>query len=391
MLRLFAVVSVLLLHVSTCQAADRLALVIANARYTVLPKLVGPEQDAKTISAALRGLGFKVVVLADLDARGIKRAVSDHAEALWQAGAGSIGLIHFSGHGIAEQGQRANYLLPVDIAGVDERYLRDEAVSLAHVVERLKITGVANFIVLDTCRDELTRVRGFRGGTDEPALQPGFFVAASTQAGNAAIDGGAGGSPYSRALALALSTRCADYLSIFKSAQINVSQWTNGAQTPWMADGLPALFALDASCKVPATAASGTSPTIPKVPTGPLRIAVGGAADALVLAHVRLALRDALPGATLADAAGSAAATHDLTLTASDARSEQGTCGWQVVRPITYELFDRATGEDVLRGEVRGTICYTQSDIETMVVAATRTAARNLARDLNAKIERLGK
>ena len=110
--RLLLILFGVLAAVTATAADNRLALVIGNAGYQSLGTLANPGNDATLMTETLRAVGFDVTALADLDQRGMKRAVGDFAEKVARGGAGAIALFYYAGHGIQVGG--VNYLIPVD-------------------------------------------------------------------------------------------------------------------------------------------------------------------------------------------------------------------------------------------------------------------------------------
>lgn len=57
---------ILVLPPGSSQAAKRVALVIGNAQYAHVPALTNPKNDAQDMAAALKRLGFDVVLSRNL-------------------------------------------------------------------------------------------------------------------------------------------------------------------------------------------------------------------------------------------------------------------------------------------------------------------------------------
>src|SRR5262249_51365316 len=93
----------------TSIAEKRVALVIGNGAYVNTTPLTNPRNDAEDMAAALRALGFTVIVGIDLDKRAIDKKILEFESALSGAAAG---VFHYSGHGLQVAG--VNYLVPVD-------------------------------------------------------------------------------------------------------------------------------------------------------------------------------------------------------------------------------------------------------------------------------------
>ena len=88
----------------------RSALVIGNSKYTDLPKLTNPANDARAIVDVLQDLGFEVTLVTDASEVNLRRAVRKFAD---QSSKAELALIYYAGHGAQINGE--NYLLPVDM------------------------------------------------------------------------------------------------------------------------------------------------------------------------------------------------------------------------------------------------------------------------------------
>ncbi|MDP3426700.1 MAG: caspase family protein, partial [Humidesulfovibrio sp.] len=89
-------------------AERKVALVIGNGAYKVGP-LKNPANDARDMAAALRELGFEVILRENAGLRGMNEAIDQFWQSLKQGG---VGLFFFAGHGLQVAGE--NYLVPVD-------------------------------------------------------------------------------------------------------------------------------------------------------------------------------------------------------------------------------------------------------------------------------------
>ena len=87
--------------------SQRVALVIGNSAYDSTP-LRNPANDARTMAAALRDLGFDVVEKENLNQKDMKREAQAFGGKLQKGG---IGLFYFAGHGMQVIG--CNYCIPV--------------------------------------------------------------------------------------------------------------------------------------------------------------------------------------------------------------------------------------------------------------------------------------
>jgi len=86
---------------------QRIALVIGNGSYKSCP-LTNPVNDANDMAAALRKLGFSVVLKTNANQRTMENSIRDFGKKLRSGG---VGLFYFAGHGIQVRGR--NYLISI--------------------------------------------------------------------------------------------------------------------------------------------------------------------------------------------------------------------------------------------------------------------------------------
>lgn len=186
-----------ILHAAPGAAQNRRALVIGADDYRNVAKLQKAVGDARAMKVALEKAGFQVDLLIDPDRSAFNTGVSEFTAKL---GPGDVALIHYSGHGVALDGE--NYLLPVDAPRpdrVDKEGLKHEAFALMPLIERVRATGSnVQIAIVDACRDNPyaksgTRSIGRGGGLVEPSRRPakgqgGFFILFSAGFGQTAAD-----------------------------------------------------------------------------------------------------------------------------------------------------------------------------------------------------------
>ena len=228
-------------------AAKRVALVIGNGAYTNAPPLANPKNDAEDMAAALKALGFTVILGLDLDKRGMDRKILEFESALHGANAG---VFHYSGHGLQVAG--VNYLVPVDASLESAAALRIETVRLDFVQETMEREAKTNILFLDACRNNplarnLARALGTRSAEIGKGLAVteaglGTLIGFSTQPGNVALDGAGRNSPFSGPLAKAILTPGKDLFSILIGVRNEVLAATGGKQVTWDHSALSAPF-----------------------------------------------------------------------------------------------------------------------------------------------------
>jgi uncharacterized caspase-like protein len=216
-------------------SAPRLALVIGNANYVKLGKLGNPARDARLMAEKLQQLGFDVTEVDDRDLKGMTSDVEDFARKLKARGPETVSVLYYAGHGL--ESDSVNYLVPVNADIKKRADVAMQSLSVKRVADRLSAAGnQLNILIVDACRDS-----PFPPGAAPVASQGlvpmgavyGVFIASSTGSGKVALDGEGGHSPYTSALAEALSTPGEKLEDVFKSVRRQVRLATGEQQIPW--------------------------------------------------------------------------------------------------------------------------------------------------------------
>ncbi|MEM9357835.1 MAG: caspase family protein, partial [Pseudomonadota bacterium] len=182
--------------------------------------------------------GFEVMKPVKNATRGdILDAIDLYTRRLNQAGKDPVGLVYYSGHGVASRG--INYLIPVDVKEPSSRALRSRGVKQSEILSilRQEAPQAAHYLIIDACRNEL---RGARGGKGFVPVnqQSGILIAFATAPKATASDIGRTSGPYAKALAAELQRPGIDDLNMFHRVKIAVSRATGGDQVPWTLDGI---------------------------------------------------------------------------------------------------------------------------------------------------------
>jgi uncharacterized caspase-like protein len=221
-------------------AQKRVGLVIGNSAYKHATALANPANDANDMGAALKELGFEVILGLDLDKRGFDQRVREFSRALPDA---ETGVFYYAGHGLQVLGR--NFLIPVDAQLQSERDLDFEASSLDFILKQMELDrdGKTSIVFLDACRDNPlagnlarsmgTRSAGVGRGLAQVQAGVGTFVAYSTQPGNVALDGQERNSPFTAALATSIKEPGRNLTSVMIDVRRKVLAATNGRQVPW--------------------------------------------------------------------------------------------------------------------------------------------------------------
>ena len=237
-----AAIAGILLVIATVAAAPalaekRVALVIGNSAYENTPPLANPVNDATDMAAALKSVGFDVILQTNLKKRETEQAMVRFARMAQDADAA---LFYYAGHGIQFRG--VNYLVPVDARLDDEFSLNFELTRVDDVTSVLDQARGVKVLVLDSCRNnplaaKLSRVAANRGVTALRGLARieairGMVIAYATQPNQVAVDGSGRNSPFTSALLQEIGKPGVEIGTLFRRVAMNVNQSTKGQQLP---------------------------------------------------------------------------------------------------------------------------------------------------------------
>lgn len=219
----------------------RIALVIGNADYTATSKLRNTLNDAKAMTAALKGLGFEVTTIENGNYETIKNAIYAFGDRIQDV---DVSLFFYAGHGIEVDG--TNYLVPVDADIQSHLDVKQKCIPLSGVSGTMEFANDEglNMIILDACRNNPFPA-GKRGGTGLARINApsGTLIAYATDPGSVASDGDGTNGLYTGELIkqLKISQRIED---IFMHTRNNVEQLSDGKQRPWEEARLKGIFYL---------------------------------------------------------------------------------------------------------------------------------------------------
>jgi len=241
--RVIAVLVVLL--VGTAPAfAKRVALVIGNGAYENTVPLPNPANDAETMAAKLRGLGFEVVAGQDQSYADMRRSVMEFSRLAFGA---EIALLFYAGHGMQVGGQ--NLLIPVDAVIEDETSLDFETISVDFIMRQMSKDVQVQMVFLDACRDNpLARTLARRMGPSRSASMgtglaeikieetggEGSVIAFATSPGDVALDGEGDNSPFTSALIRHIDTPNVSIQTVMTRVTGDVYETTERRQRPWV-------------------------------------------------------------------------------------------------------------------------------------------------------------
>src|SRR5262245_54320595 len=237
--RVAAVIAFILLPTALHAQEKRIALLIGNKDYKAgVGALINPLNDIRTVSDALRAVGFEVLKPVENAHRAaMLLAIHAFATKLKTAGPNAVGFLYYSGHGIASAGE--NFLIPTDVDEPSTVLLSVQGVKQSEVLSilRTEAPNAAHYLVLDACRNTLQGARGGKGFVPV-GQQSGVLVAFAAEPGKTASDTGVGSGPYAAALAAELVKPGQNDLLMFHNVRVAVMDKTNGDQVPWTEDGI---------------------------------------------------------------------------------------------------------------------------------------------------------
>ena len=216
-------------------ADTRVALVIANADYKSVAKLPNPPNDARTMAAALRGVGFSVTEKANLGKRDLESALKTFAVSAREA---DVAVIYYAGHGMEQGG--LNYLVPIDAALASDQDVEFDTVPLDLLLRSVEGASRMKLVILDACRNNpfLTTMRRAGGtrsvGRGLARVEPDsdILVAYAAREGSTADDGDGKDSPFTKALAQRIAAPGVEIRLLFGQVRDDVRKSTDNRQEP---------------------------------------------------------------------------------------------------------------------------------------------------------------
>ncbi len=226
----------------------------AKTAYTTAP-LRNPVNDAQAVAAALKVLGFDVILKENTTQRELIDAMREFSR---RAAKSQVRLLFYAGHGVQVRGR--NYLMPVDADVQSEDDIPQKGADVAELLERLAtMNDGVNLIVLDACRNnpftlntaqlaDVRRIRTRGLGPQTSGLAPlqapsGTLIAFSTAPGSVAIDNPQQkNSVYTKHLLESFRAPNVPIERMFKQVRVGVAQETQQQQIPWETSSLMGEF-----------------------------------------------------------------------------------------------------------------------------------------------------
>jgi len=218
--------------------ASRIALVIGNGHYPdANAPLTQPINDARALTAALRGNGFDVDVLEDASKDDMNRAV-DRLKSKIRPD--SVVMLFFGGYGVQVGGE--SYMIPVDAAIWREADVRRQGFSVESVLDVMKEQGArAKLVVIDASRRNPyeRRFRAFSHGLAPIAPPDNALILTSATPGKVADDSENANSVLMSELLTNLAPQSASGAeAVFNKTRVAITRASDGEQVPSVSSSL---------------------------------------------------------------------------------------------------------------------------------------------------------
>lgn len=215
---------------------DRVALVIGNGHYPDASEpLAQPINDARGLTAALRGKGFDVDVVEDATKDDMARAI---ARLKARIRPDTVAMLFFGGYGV--QVGRESYMIPVDAAIWKEGDVRRDGVSIEQVLDAMSEKGAkAKLVVVDASRRNPyeRRFRSYSHGLAPISTPENALILTSATPGKVADDSKGQYSVLVTELLNNLDSQTGA-ATAFNKTRISVSRSSDGEQVPQVSSSL---------------------------------------------------------------------------------------------------------------------------------------------------------
>ena len=216
--------------------ASRVALVIGNGHYPdASAPLAQPINDARGLTAALRGKGFDVDVVEDATKDDMARAIGRLKAKIKRD---TVVMLFFGGYGV--QVGRESFMIPIDAAIWKEADVRRDGVSIESVLEAMKEQGAkAKLVVVDASRRNPyeRRFRSYSHGLAPISAPENALILTSATPGKVADDSKG---QYSVLMAELLNNLAAQAgaETTFNKTRVAISRASEGEQVPSVSSSL---------------------------------------------------------------------------------------------------------------------------------------------------------
>src|SRR6476659_11385280 len=216
--------------------ASRVALVIGNGHYPdASAPLAQPINDARGLTAALRGKGFDVDVVEDATKDDMARAIGRLKAKIKPD---TVVMLFFGGYGV--QVGRESFMIPVDAAIWKEADVRRDGVSIEQVLDVMTEKGAkAKLVVVDASRRNPyeRRFRSYSHGLAPISAPENALILTSATPGKVADDGKGQYSVLVTELLNNLNAQTGAQTA-FNKTRISVSRASDGEQVPQVSSSL---------------------------------------------------------------------------------------------------------------------------------------------------------
>jgi hypothetical protein len=215
---------------------SRVALVIGNGHYPDASEpLAQPINDARGLTAALRGKGFEVDVVEDATKDDMARAIGRLKAKIKPD---SVVLLFFGGYGV--QVGRESFMIPVDAAIWKEADVRRDGVSIEAVLEAMKEQGArTKLVVVDASRRNPyeRRFRSYSHGLAPISAPENALILSSATPGKVVDDSNG---QYSVLMTELLNNLAAQpgAETAFNKTRVTISRASDGEQVPSVSSSL---------------------------------------------------------------------------------------------------------------------------------------------------------
>ena len=220
----------------TAKMASRVALVIGNGHYPdASAPLAQPINDARGLTAALRGTGFDVDVVEDATRDDMLRAIGRMKAKIKPD---TVVMLFFGGYGV--QVGRESYMIPVDATIWKESDVRRVGVSIEQVLDAMNEQGAkAKLVVVDASRRNPyeRRFRSFSHGLAPISAPENALILTSATPGKVADDSKGQYSVLVTELLNNLNAQTGAQTA-FNKTRVAVSRASEGEQVPSVSSSL---------------------------------------------------------------------------------------------------------------------------------------------------------
>ena len=218
------------------RTASRVALVIGNGHYPdASAPLAQPINDARGLTAALRGKGFDVDVVEDATKDDMARAIGRLKDKIKPD---TVVMLFFGGYGV--QVGRESFMIPVDARIWKEADVRRDGVSIEQVLDTMTEKGAkAKLVVVDASRRNPyeRRFRSYSHGLAPISAPENALILTSATPGKVADDSTGQYSVLVTELLNNLTSQ-SGAATAFNKTRISVSRASDGEQVPQVSSSL---------------------------------------------------------------------------------------------------------------------------------------------------------